>query len=97
MQITLEWSIVISVVSLCVAAVKVVLAIVKDRKQNISQESSFSTSVMDKLNNISSDLQELKRDIRDVKSDVSSHAERIAKLEARLDQITAVSRMENAD
>lgn len=87
MQITLEWGIVISALTACFTAYKVILAVRKDKQEAITKDTSFSSTVMSKLDGISGDLQELKRDIRDVKSDISAHAERIAKLEARLEQI----------
>lgn len=71
------------IVALCafvVSFVSLLRGIGKDSKNN----SAELTTVIVKLENIGSDITEIKKDMRSVKADVREHGEKIAKLEQKI-------------
>lgn len=71
---------IIALFALIISGISLIRAFGKDNKNNTTE----LTTVIVKLENISSDIAEIKKDMRSVKADVREHGERIAKAEQKI-------------
>lgn len=81
---SVEVAIVISIVSLAFAIYEGVSNLRRNNKKEDKAEASELTTVIVKLENISTGVSEIKADMKDLKSDVKDHSERIVRLEQQV-------------
>ena len=81
-SMTIELTIFLSVISVCVAAVFGYATYSRNKTLDDRKDSSEMTTVIVKLENISTGISEIKLDIKDVKNEVKELRERVAKVEA---------------
>lgn len=74
---------IIALVALIFSGITLIRAFGKDNKSNTTE----LTTVIVKLENIGSDITEIKKDIRSVKADLREHGERIARAEQKIKAI----------
>lgn len=76
-----------TIVSIIIAGLALIISgagLFMNSKKNNQQEASQLTTVIVKLENIGSDVKEIKTDLREVKSDLKNHAERLAIIEQQI-------------
>lgn len=77
----------ISVISVIIAGVSLLIAgvsFMKNARKDSQHEASELTTVIVKLENIGSDIRDIKTDMHEVKADIKNHAERLAIVEQQV-------------
>lgn len=77
-------SILLSSLSVLIAGVACVFSIARGRKTDTAEEVSQLATVITKLDAMSLDIGEIKRDFRELRSASGDHAERIVRLEQQM-------------
>lgn len=80
---------IIALGALIVSALALLRSYTRDSKCNTTE----LTTVIVKLESISSDITEIKKDIRSVKADVREHGERIVRAEQKIESLERVVNM----
>ena len=80
---------IIALGALIISGLSLLRAMSKDSKGNTTE----LTTVIVKLESISSDITEIKKDIRSVKEDVRVHGERIVRAEQKLESLEKIVNM----
>lgn len=80
---------VIALGALIISGLSLIRAFGKDNKSNTTE----LTTVIVKLENIGSDIVEIKKDIRSVKADLREHGERITKVEQKVEALEKIVNM----
>ena len=80
---------IIALGALIISGLSLIRAFSKDSKGNTTE----LTTVIVKLESISSDITEIKKDIRSVKADVREHGERIVRAEQKLESLEKIVNM----
>lgn len=75
--------------ALIISGLSLIRAFGKDNKSNTTE----LTTVIVKLENIGSDIVEIKKDIRSVKADIREHGERITKVEQKVEALEKIVNM----
>lgn len=76
-----------TIVSIIIAGLALVVSgagLLMNSKKNNQQEASQLTTVIVKLENIGSDVKEIKTDLREVKADLKNHSERLTIVEQQI-------------
>ncbi len=81
---TIELSVIISIVSVTFAVVSGFLTLRRNKSNEDKKEASEMTTVIVKLESISKDTSEIKNDLRSVKDDVRHQGEQIIRLDESL-------------
>ena len=74
-----------SVGSLVVAAIALILSIWNTQKKDSKESTSQITMMMAKLDSISEDIRDLKKDVTDMRVSIQDNHDRVLKLEMSLD------------
>ena len=80
---------IIALCALIISGLSLIRAFSKDSKGSTTE----LTTVIVKLENIGSDITEIKKDIRSVKSDLREHGERITKVEQKVEALEKIVNM----
>ncbi len=80
---------IIALGALIISGLSLIRAFSKDSKGNTTE----LTTVIVKLETIASDIVEIKKDIRSVKTDIREHAERITKVEQKVEALEKIVNM----
>ena len=81
---TVNPSLLLSLLSLVLSATVGLFGIRRSRRTDDRADSAQLTTVIVKLENIALDVAEIKSDIRDVRNDVKNHAEKLIRLETQI-------------
>lgn len=81
---TIEVALVISGLSLAFGIYQGISNMKRNNKEDAKADASQLTTVIVKLENIGSDLIEIKTDLKDVKADLKDHAARLVRLEQQI-------------
>lgn len=81
---TIEVALVISGLSLAFGIYQGISNMKRNNKEDAKADASQLTTVIVKLENIGSDLIEIKTDLKDVKADLKDHATRLVRLEQQI-------------
>lgn len=81
---TVEIALVISAISLGFAIYSGVSNLKRNNKQDAKSDSAQLTTVIVKLENIGTGINEIKADVKDVKQDLKDHSERLIRLEQQV-------------
>lgn len=79
---SIELTILLSVISVCISAVFGYATFSRNKSTDTKKDASDMTTVIVKLENISTGISEIKLDIKDVKNEVKELRERVAKVES---------------
>lgn len=99
---SIEISLLISVVSVCFAIVTGIIAIKRNNTKDVAEEATQMATVITELKSISSGIDDIKREITSIKEDVKENRDRTTRLEEsckqahkRIDEL--VARLEHAN
>lgn len=81
---TVEIALVISAISLGFAIYSGVSNLKRNNKQDAKSDSAQLTTVIVKLENIGTGINEIKADVKDVKQDLKDHSDRLIRLEQQV-------------
>lgn len=81
---TVEIALVISAISLGFAIYSGVSNLKRNNKQDAKSDSAQLTTVIVKLENIGTGINEIKADVKDVKNDLKDHSDRLIRLEQQV-------------
>ena len=81
---TVESALVISAISLVFAIYSGVSNLKRNNKQDAKSDSAQLTTVIVKLENIGTGINEIKADVKDVKQDLKDHSDRLIRLEQQV-------------
>jgi peptidoglycan hydrolase CwlO-like protein len=81
---TIEIALVISAISLGFAIYSGVSNLKRNNKQDAKSDSAQLTTVIVKLENIGTGINEIKADVKDVKNDLKDHSDRLIRLEQQV-------------
>lgn len=85
---TVEFSLVLATISLAFGILGTVAGIKRSEKHDNKEDAAQLTTVIVKLENIGDDVKEIRGDMKSLKADVQNHAERLAKVEQRVDTLS---------
>jgi peptidoglycan hydrolase CwlO-like protein len=83
-KMTIEIALVISAISLGFAIYSGVSNLKRNNKQDAKSDSAQLTTVIVKLENIGTGINEIKADVKDVKNDLKDHSDRLIRLEQQV-------------
>jgi peptidoglycan hydrolase CwlO-like protein len=83
-KMTVEIALVISAISLGFAIYSGVSNLKRNNKQDAKSDSAQLTTVIVKLENIGTGINEIKADVKDVKQDLKDHSDRLIRLEQQV-------------